>query len=93
LQLKLKDLSGMRLEYSEVPPVESHVEVLNAALVSLVELHNEYDASSNPAVRHSIQRKSILFHKTAEEHEEQIERMLKEPSAMVSTTWLGKASA
>jgi hypothetical protein len=76
--LELKDLSGLGLAYSDVRAVESHVEVLNAALVSLVELHNEYDASTNVAVRDSIQRKSTLFHKTADEHEEQIERMLKE---------------
>lgn len=76
--LELKDLAGLGLAFSDVRAVESHVEVLNAALVSLVELHSEYDASTNAAARDSIQRKSILFHKTADEHEEQIERILRD---------------
>ena len=76
--LQLQNLIGLNLSMKEVRAVESHIEVLNAALVSLVELHNEFDASKDSAVRDSIQRKSTLFHKTADEHEEQIERLLTE---------------
>jgi hypothetical protein len=66
------------MTYDEARAVQTHVQVLNAALVSLVELHQEYDATTVPSARDSIQRKAMLFHKTADEHEEEIERTLTE---------------
>ena len=56
--------------------IEPHFHVLNAALVTIVELKADYDAADNSLQRNRLRDDAVHFHTTADRHEEQIERLL-----------------
>lgn len=74
----LRDLEGRGFDKSTLALVEPHFHVLNAALVTIVELKSEYDASGFAPQRTRLRTDAVHFHTTADRHEEQIERLLNE---------------
>ena len=80
--IRLADLPPLGFENASVQRIEPHFDVLNAALVTLVELHEQYDTASTASIRQHLQSEAIAFHITADRHEESIEAVL--PPALVS---------
>jgi len=74
--IKLRDMDSVGLDVQTLARIEPHFHVLNAALVTLVELHRAYDTASFKELRERIQQESRFFHQTADLHEERIEGML-----------------
>ncbi len=72
----LRDLARRGFDSAALDMIEPHFHVLNAALVTIVELKAEYDAVDNSLQRDRLRVDAVHFHTTADRHEEQIERLL-----------------
>lgn len=66
----LSDLSELGFDEFVVHDIEPNFHVLNAALVTLVELHAQFDAETAPERKRGIESKAGVFHITADMHEE-----------------------
>ncbi|MGH7449079.1 MAG: hypothetical protein ACRELT_16015 [Longimicrobiales bacterium] len=71
--LRERGFDGVTLEQ-----IEPHFHVLNAALVTIVELKEKYEAATFDVLRSRLRGEAVYFHTTADKHEEQIERLLPE---------------
>ena len=77
--IRLGDLPLLGLNEATIQRIEPHFHVLNAALVTLVELHEQYDTATTAAIRRHLQSEAVSFHLTADRHEESIEGALPAP--------------
>lgn len=75
--IKLSDLPSIGFDSATIARIEPNFHVLNAALVTLVELHEKYKSAADPAARNA-QASSVIFHQTADRHEQKIESLLAE---------------
>ena len=74
--ITLRALRARGFDETQLEAIEPHFHVLNAALVTIVELMRAYNANSDAAVRLNLRQQAVYFHNTADMHEEQIERLL-----------------
>jgi hypothetical protein len=74
--ITLQQLAAQGFDAAALEEVEPHVHVLNAALVTIVELKNAYDGATYEPSRQRLRSEAVHFHTTADMHEEQIERIL-----------------
>ena len=72
----LRHLESRGFDSDTLDMIEPHFHVLNAALVTIVELNADYDAVDNAPQRDRLRNDAVHFHTTADRHEEQIERLL-----------------
>jgi hypothetical protein len=72
----LRHLESRGFDSATLDLIEPHFHVLNAALVTIVELKAEYDATDFAPQRSRLVADAVHFHNTADRHEEQIERLL-----------------
>ena len=72
----LRHLRERGFDAGTLDQIEPHFHVLNAALVTIVELKDAYEAATLGAVRDLLRGEAVYFHTTADRHEEQIERLL-----------------
>jgi alkylhydroperoxidase family enzyme len=72
----LRHLESRGFDSTALDLIEPHFHVLNAALVTIVELKAEYDAADLNSRRTRLRIDAVHFHTTADRHEEQIERLL-----------------
>ena len=72
--IKLADL--VDFDSATVSRIEPHFHVLNAALVTLVELHQRFLSTPDPDRRRYASISSVTFHQTADKHEQMIEALL-----------------
>ncbi len=77
--IKLGDLAALGFSESLVRHIEPYFHVLNAALVTLVELHAQFDAESTAEGKRTIEGRAGVFHVTADMHEQRIESALPDP--------------
>ena len=74
----LRQLRERGFDTATLEQIEPHFHVLNAALVTIVELKEKYEATTLDALRNRLRGEAVYFHTTADTHEEQIERLLPE---------------
>lgn len=74
--IRLRDLDSLQFEPRVIQDIEPHFHVLNAALVTLVELHLDHDSELEPQRKQAIEQSASSFHVTADLHEELIEARL-----------------
>lgn len=72
----LRSLEGRGFDSATLDLIEPHFHVLNAALVTIVELKALYDAATDAPLRNRLRTDAVHFHTTADRHEEEIERLL-----------------
>lgn len=72
----LRHLRERGFDAATLDQIEPHFHVLNAALVTIVELKDAYEAATFGEVRDLLRGEAVYFHTTADRHEEQIERLL-----------------
>jgi hypothetical protein len=72
----MRNLESRGFDSATLALVEPHFHVLNAALVTIVELKAEYDAANVGTQRTRLRADAVHFHNTADRHEEQIELLL-----------------
>ena len=80
--IRLVDLPALGFDDATIQRIEPHFHVLNAALVTLVELHEQYDTATTADIRRHLQSEAVSFHMTADRHEESIEGAL--PARLVA---------
>jgi len=72
----LRHLSDRGFDPASIRAIEPHFHVLNAALVTIVELKQAYEMSSSESDRDRRLGEAVHFHTTADRHEELIENLL-----------------
>lgn len=72
----LRHLRERGFDAATLEQIKPHFHVLNAALVTIVELKESYDAATYEPARDRLRGEAVYFHTTADKHEEQIERLL-----------------
>ena len=72
----LRHLRERGFDAATLEQIEPHFHVLNAALVTIVDLKESYEAATYELARNRFRREAVYFHTTADRHEEQIERLL-----------------
>jgi hypothetical protein len=76
--ITMRDLAAGGFDATALESIEPHVHVLNAALVTIVELKEAYESTTHQQTRQRVRGEAVYFHTTADMHEEQIERILPE---------------
>lgn len=76
--IEIRHLESRGFDSATLDLIEPHLHVLNAALVTIVELKTEYDTARSVPQRERLRVAAVHFHTTADRHEEQIERLLNE---------------
>ena len=74
----LRHLRDRGFDAATLEQIEPHFHVLNAALVTIVEVKEKYEDATFDALRNRLRGEAVYFHSTADMHEEQIERLLPE---------------
>ena len=75
----LRHLATRGFDAGTLELIEPHFHVLNAALVTIVELKEAYETTLEERAQERIRGEAVYFHATADMHEEQIERLLPIP--------------
>jgi hypothetical protein len=76
--ISLRHLANRGFDAATLDLIEPHFQVLNAALVTIVELKGAYDTATYQPLRQRLRSEAVYFHTTADTHEERIERLLPE---------------
>lgn len=74
--LLLRHLRERGFDEAALDAIEPHLHVLNAALVTIVELKQRFEEATVDPLRQRLRSEAVHFHTTADLHEEQIERLL-----------------
>ena len=78
----LSELQQRGLDSASAELIEPHFHVLNAALVTLLELQAEYDSTTPPKQR-ALNARAIPFHVTADRHQREIINLLPMPQESI----------
>ena len=78
----LSELQKRGLDSARAAMIEPHFHVLNAALVTLLELQAEYDSTTPPKQR-ALNARAIPFHVTADRHQREIINLLPMPQESI----------
>lgn len=75
--ITLADLRDqLKLDDSLSAKVAPHVELLNAALVEITQLQQQYDAASSPAEKADLDQRASMAHVHADKHEDDLHNLL-----------------
>ena len=71
--VRLTDLAEEGFDTASMRRIQPHVDVLNAAMTTVISFHREYEAATSPLERRSAEQSAAAFHETATRHEQEIE--------------------